>query len=79
MEPIVNAPVVLDIGKASRKSVRELKAGGGKLLADVQDALIQVTTSLGDQAEGKQFVPVVLLYRRRARRRKGAGLFPLVF
>jgi hypothetical protein len=78
MEPILNAPVILDLGKASRKNVRQLKAGGGKLLADVQEAMAQVTSSLGEQAQGKQLVPVVLLYRRKARRRKGGGgLIPI--
>ena len=77
MEPIVNAPVILDLGKASRRNIRQLKEGGGKLLADVQDAMTQVTTSLGDQAQGKQLIPVVVLYRKKSRRRKGGGLIPI--
>jgi hypothetical protein len=79
MGAIMNAPVVLDLGKASRKNIRQLKEGQGKLLTDVQDALKEVTNSLGDKADGKQLVPVVLVYRKKARKRRGGGLLPLLF
>jgi len=74
MGPILNAPVILDLGKTSRKSVRRLSQGRGKLLGDVQDALAEVRSSLGEEAEGKQLVPVVLVYRRKARRTDGGLL-----
>lgn len=87
MPPIVNAPVIVDAGKASRRKVRDLKQGCGPLLNDVHDAVAQVTASLGDQADGKQLVPVVVLIRKkrrgkrrgRGRRGLGGGLFPLLF
>jgi hypothetical protein len=83
MAPILNAPIIMDVGKTSRKKIRQLSRGGGKLSADVQDAVNEVTESLGDQAEGKQFVPVILLYqkkRRKSRRsRNGGGIFPAFF
>jgi len=75
MPAIVNAPLILDLGRAKSKDVRDLKRGRGKLLGDVHDAIEEVTASLGDQAEGKQLVPVVLIYRRRARRSRGGGSF----
>lgn len=78
MGAILNAPVILDLGKTSRKSIRQLRQGQGKLLGDVQDAIQEVTTSLGEQAEGKQLVPVVLVYRKKARRRRGGGLVPFL-
>jgi len=74
----VNAPVILDLGKASRKNIRRLKKGQGKLVDEVQDAIREVASSLGDQTEGKELLPVVLIYRRKARRR-GRGLLPLLF
>lgn len=83
MPPIVNAPVIVDAGRASRRKVRDLKQGCGPLINDVNDAVAQVTSSLGDQADGKQLVPVVVLIRkkrrgkRRGRRRGVGGLFPL--
>ena len=73
--PVVNAPIVLDVGRASRKSIRQLSQGCGRLSSDVQDALNDVTASLGDEAEGKQLVPVIVIYRkkRRRKRRRGGG------
>lgn len=81
MTATLNAPIVLDLGKASRKRVRQLKRGQGRLLEDVQDALTEVTATLGEQAEGKQIVPVVLMYRKRNRKRgrRGGGIFPIPF
>lgn len=79
MDAITNAPVILELGKASRKNVKELREGRGKLLDDVHDALQEVVSSLGEKAEGKQLVPVVLLYRKKAKKRRRGGLFPVVF
>lgn len=79
MDAIVNAPVIIELGKTSKKNIRRLKQGRGKLLGDVEDAIHQVKSSLGDQANGKQLVPVVLVYRRRRKRGGGRGLFPVLF
>ena len=40
---------------------------------DVARVLDQVQANFGEHAEGKVFVPVVLVYRRKARR--GMGLW----
>jgi hypothetical protein len=84
--PVVNAPIVLDVGRTSRRNIRQLSQGCGKLTGEVQDALTDVTASLGDEAEGKQLVPVILVYRKKSRRRRGkgrgrgwGGLFPPFF
>jgi hypothetical protein len=74
MGAIVNAPLILDLGRTRRKDVQDLRRGKGKLLGEVRDAIEEVTTSLGEQADGKQLIPVVLVYRRRARRRSRRGL-----
>jgi hypothetical protein len=76
MAAVLNAPVVLDLGKTKRKNVKNLKQGRGKLLADIEDAMKEVSTSLGDQADGKQLIPVVLIYRKKSRRRGRGGFFP---
>ena len=58
MGAVVNAPIVIDIGKTSRKKIRDLEKGCGPIVTDVQDAVTEVTTSLGEQAEGIEFVPL---------------------
>jgi hypothetical protein len=76
----VNAPIILDIGKASRKNIRQMKKGHGKLIGDLEDAMSEVTDSLGEQGDGKQLVPVVLVYQKKRRGgRKGNGFFPTLF
>jgi len=77
-EPVATTPVVLDLGKASKKSIKQLKQGRGKLLDDVQEAMREVRTSLGAQGDGKQFIPVVVLYRKRSKRRRGGALLPIL-
>jgi len=72
---VYNAPVILELGRASRKRIRDLKQGRGPLLEDIQDAMTEVTTTLGEQASGKQLIPVVLLYRKKSRRRRSVGGF----
>lgn len=69
-------PVVIDLGKVRSKAVRDLKRGGGELLGEVQDALVATRQRLGPEAAGKELVPIVLLYRKKKKRRRGTRLFP---
>ena len=67
----VTAPIVVSLGKESRKRIRQLKKGRGKLMNEVGSVLDQVRANFGEHAEDKVFVPVVLVYRRKQRRRVG--------
>ena len=71
-------PVVLDLGRAKRKLIRALKKGEGELMEEVAAAVEAVRTNLGPEVEGKVLTPVVILYERRARRRR-TGFFPFTF
>jgi len=73
MAPIVNQPIVLDVGKAKKRDIRDIKRGQGRLLADVHDAVAEVSATAGEQIEDSQIVPVVLVYRRKQRRRRRKG------
>ena len=68
-------PIIIDLGKKKRKRIRRLKRGRGRLMGDVYDVVDEVKDSLGDEAEGKEFVPVVVIYRRK-RKRGGKAVFP---
>jgi len=74
MEPVFTAPITLDLGQTKGKSLRKLSEGRGRLWGDVQDAINEVTRLLGEQAQGKQLVPVVVVYRRKIRRKDGGLL-----
>jgi len=63
------APIVVKLGKASKKKIGRLKDGEGPLVADVLEAMAQVKAELGKEAEGKELVPVVLVYRQKRKKR----------
>ena len=75
--PVLNAPIIMEVGKAKKKDIRDVKRGQGKIMGDLQDAMAEVTSSLGDQADGKQMVPVVLVYKKKRKRSKRRGGFRL--
>jgi len=63
-------PIVVDLGKVKRKRVKELRKGQGPLVEEVNQVMANVRESLGEDAAGKELVPVVILYRRRPKRRR---------
>jgi hypothetical protein len=65
------SPIIVDLGKKRRKAVKALKRGGGKLLQEVTQAVDEIRTQLGTEAEGKELVPVVLIYQKKLRRKGG--------
>lgn len=63
-------PIVVDLGTVSRKSIRKLKRGEGKLEAEVQEVITQLRAQLGAEAENKELVPIVVVYSRKTKRPK---------
>lgn len=78
---LVVPPIVVDLGKTRRRRIKDLKRGRGKLVDEVQDVMTRVRDDLGPSADGKQLIPIVIVYKRKTkkrRRRRGAGMpFPL--
>ena len=76
----VTPPMVVDLGKQRRSRIKDLKRGRGKLMDDVHNVVDRVVAEFGDQANGKQFIPVVIVFRKKSRRRRKAALrLPLPF
>ncbi len=65
------APIVLDLGKVKRKQIKKLKRGTGSLLAEVHEAVATVHHELGGEAESRELVPLVLLYERKRKKKRG--------
>lgn len=63
-------PVIIDLGKQRSKFIKELKKGEGKLWDEVLDVAEEVKEMLGADAEGKVFVPIIMLYQEKSRRRR---------
>lgn len=71
-------PIVLDMGKVSRKKIRELKKEGkGELLEDIGEAIEQVRAQLGPELASNSLLPVVLIYEKKPRK-KAKGLAKLL-
>ncbi|MBV8751715.1 MAG: hypothetical protein JO328_02530 [Hyphomicrobiales bacterium] len=69
-------PIVIELGKVGRGQIKDLKAGRGKLLHEVAEALAGVRDKLPDGIEGKRLVPIVFLYRKKSGKRWRRMQFP---
>jgi hypothetical protein len=72
------APIVVDLGKKSRKRIKELKRGKGELQTEAIEAAREVRERFGPEAAGKEFVPIVVVYSKKdgaKRRMKIPSLF----
>ena len=84
MGPVITtaavAPIVIDLGKVKKKKIKALKRGRGKLMAEVSTVINDLRMNLGDEADGKQFIPVVLIYKQKRKRGKRGRslLFPFL-
>jgi hypothetical protein len=74
-------PIVVNLGKTRSKKIRKLKRNGtGRLMDEVMDTFEQVRADMGAEADGKEFVPVLLVYNRPRKRSKGMKMkLPLKF
>ena len=66
-------PVVIDLGKTKAKRIKDLKRGGGRLMQEVMEATNQIRASFGEQATNVEFIPIVLVYKKKSRRRNPFG------
>ncbi len=71
-------PIIIDLGKQKPGSIKDLKKGEGKLWDEVLGVVDEVKDRLGDEAGGKVFVPVIMVYQRKQKRRRmNRFLFPM--
>jgi hypothetical protein len=73
--PRIPTPVIVDLGSKSRKAIKRLKNGKGKLMADVDRAIGEAHSRLPDDQKNKQIIPVLVIYRKKRKRSK-RGVFP---
>jgi hypothetical protein len=71
--PQTKPPIVLDLGKIKKKDIKKLKDGEGRLVSKVSAAVAQAQLNL---PAGKEVIPVVIVYRQKAKRAKrGVTMF----
>jgi hypothetical protein len=66
-------PIIVDLGKKKRRSLKSLKRGRGRLVDEVEQAIGEVREGLGAESENKEIVPIVIIYRKKQKRGKGLG------
>ena len=74
------APIVVNLGKKTKKTIKKLKKGEGKMVDAVQLAMDEVRARLPEADKAKQLVPVVMFVERKASKKGGKLPFsPLSF
>jgi len=71
-------PIVIDLGKVSKKRIRALKDGTGDLIDEIDEVVARVRAELGEEAKSKELVPIVLVYKRKPPKKR-KGLLNLLF
>ena len=73
-------PIIIDLGKAKRKRIKDLKAGRGRLMAEISGVVEEARLNLGIDGDGRVLVPVILIYKQKRKRKRRSGLaLPLPF
>lgn len=72
-------PVIVDLGKQKSSKLKDLKKGRGELWDDVISVVDEARDMLGEEAEGKVLIPIILLYEKKTRRSQLNKLNKLIF
>ena len=65
-------PIVVDLGKKTKKSIKKLKKGSGKMVVEIQEAMDAVRARLPEADKHKVVVPVVMFVERKLSKKSGA-------
>jgi hypothetical protein len=58
------------MGRKKRKAFRRLRKGRDAAMGEVAEVVEEVRQQLGERAEGAILLPVVVLYQKKAKRRR---------
>jgi hypothetical protein len=61
-------PVIVDLGKKTKKSIKNLKRGTGDTMLEVEAAIRHVRARFSDADKNKPVIPIVLIYERKRKR-----------
>ena len=64
-------PVIIEAGSRTKKSIKHLKKGAGKLMAEVADILHEVQS---EAKAGEKIVPVIIIYKEKAAKSTKGGI-----
>jgi len=61
-------PIIIDLGSQKPNNIKDLKKGKGKLWDEVLDVVEEAKQMLGDEADGKVLIPVIMIYEKKSKR-----------
>ncbi len=65
-------PIIIDLGKKKRRTLKSLRRGRGRLMDEVEQTVQEVRAGLSpEDAVGKELVPIVIIYKKKRKRSKG--------
>jgi len=76
IEVEVVTPIVVDLGKTKAKKIKRLKRGEGPLMEEIVDVMDEVVEVLGDEVDGKIFVPIVIIYEKKPKQKRSRITLP---
>lgn len=76
-ETAAGAPIVVNLGKKTKKAIKKLKRGEGKMVAELQGVMDEVRGRLPEADKGKQLLPVVMFVERKVKKSARLPFSPL--
>jgi hypothetical protein len=77
IETAAGAPIVVNFGKRTKKAIKKLKKGEGKMAAELQSAIDEVRARLPEADKAKQLFPVVMFVERKVKKSGKLPFSPL--
>jgi hypothetical protein len=78
VRPMSVQPIILDAGRRTRRMIKALKRGRGRLMDEVEEVIQEYRARLSTDVENVQLVPLIMLYRTKVQRRSRPGLLGLL-
>lgn len=75
-ETEMTQPIIIELGTQKSGNIKDLKKGKGKLWDEVLSVVEETREMLGEEADGKILVPVIMIYKKKPKR---LGLEKLIF
>lgn len=70
-------PIIVDLGAQKTGRIKDLKKGQGKLWEEVLSVVDEVKAMLGEDADAKIILPVVMIYQKKPKRKfLNPSIFP---
>ena len=67
-------PLIIDLGKQSKKKIKQLEGGEGELASRIEEAVSDAKRALNDPARAANVIPVIVMFEKKPKKRKGIGL-----